>query len=36
MKSLASVSAACADSFITSPSWPVMISLPEPGTLRPR
>ena len=27
-------SAACADSFITSPSWPVSISLPLPGILR--
>ena len=25
-------SAACADSRITSPSWPVIMSLPSPGT----
>ena len=31
VNTFASVSAACADSFITSPSWPVRISLPVPG-----
>ena len=30
-RALTSVSAACADSFMTSPSWPVRISLPLPG-----
>ena len=30
----ATVSAACADSFITSPSWPVRISLPCPASAR--
>ena len=31
---LTMVSAACALSFITSPSWPVRISLPVPGNAR--
>src|SRR5438067_2884720 len=30
-RAFASVSAACALSFITSPSWPVRMSLPLPG-----
>ena len=33
-RALTSVSAACALSFITSPSWPVRISLPLPGHAR--